>query len=50
MKKEKIEEQFNEEAKQGSRFDAATITNQNAKSEDYWHSTGGVFLSVSYVN
>ena len=43
-----MEEQFNEEAKQGWRFaaDAARITDEKAGSEDRKHTPGGVFVAI----
>ena len=48
MQREEIEQQSNNEAKQGWRFaaDAARITDENASSEDSKHSSGGVFVAV----
>ena len=48
MRREKMEEQFNKETKQGWRFaaDAAKITDENAGSEDRRHTAGGVFAAV----
>ena len=43
-----MEEQFNNEARQGWRFaaDAARITDESASSEDRKHTSGGVFVAV----
>ena len=47
MRKEEIEEQFNE-AQQGWRFaaDAARIIDENASSKDCKHSSGEVFVAI----
>ena len=48
MREEEMEDQFNKEAKQVSRFaaDAARITDENASIEDRTHKSGGVFVAV----
>ena len=48
LRKEEMEEQFNEEAKEGWRFaaDAARVTDETAGSEDRKHTSGGVFVAV----
>ena len=47
LRKEEMEEQLNEEAKEGWRFpaDAARITDERATSEDQQHTSGGVFVA-----
>ena len=47
MRKEEMEEQFNKEVKQGSRFaaDAARVTDASASSEDM-HTSGRVFVAI----
>ena len=48
LRKEEMEEQFNKEVKEGwrSAADAASITDENAGSEDRKHTSGGVFVAV----
>ena len=48
LRKEEMEEQFNEEAKEGWRFaaSAARITEETAGDEDRKHTSGGVFVAI----
>ena len=48
LRKEEMEEQLNEEAKEGRRFaaDAARIADERAGSEDRKQTSGGVFIAV----
>ena len=48
LRKEKMEEQFNQETKEGWRFaaDAARITDERASCEGQKHTSGGVFVAV----
>ena len=48
MRREEMEEQFNNEANEGWRFaaGAARITDERAGSEDQKHTSGGVFVAI----
>ena len=48
LRKEEMVEQFNKEAKEGSRFaaSAARITEDSAGDEDRMHTSGGVFVAI----